>query len=317
MLTKLSLLFCVSLLLVCTAHAQGGRPAPQGKPTGSRSSTLQVELPTPVAETPVPLVGGGGGQMQTLSFVTPDTNFDESLVKGAPFSAESTTEHVQLLGDGNRMVRKSSAKLYRDAAGRTRREHEITRGRGAAPDGHPARLIVINNPLTQVNFIIETHNNIARKRHMPPPNVREAMQRARGDSVGFGVLMPTSAVRRREAEGDAAPAPPKPVREKLGSQIVEGVAAEGTRTTLTIPAGEFDNELPIVISHEEWYAPELQMIVLMKHNDPRFGETTFRLTNILRGEPAPELFQLPDGITVVDAGRGDMPRPFRRPVGNP
>ena len=143
------------------------------------------------------------------------------------------------------------------------------------------------------------------------------MQRARGDNSGFGVLMPTSAVRRREAQGDNAPAPPKPVREKLGSQIVEGVAAEGTRTTLTIPAGEFDNELPIVISHEEWYAPELQMIVLMKHNDPRFGETTFRLTNILRGEPAPELFQLPDGITVVDANRGDGPRPFRRPIGNP
>ena len=143
------------------------------------------------------------------------------------------------------------------------------------------------------------------------------MQQTRGDNAGFGVLMPTTAVRRREAQGDAAPAPPKPVREKLGSQIVEGVAAEGTRTTLTIPAGEFDNELPMVISHEEWYAPELQMIVLMKHNDPRFGETTFRLTNILRGEPAPELFQLPDGITVVDDGRGDRPRPFRRPAGNP
>ena len=316
MLTKTSLLFCVSLLLVSTAYAQSGRPTPQGSPT--RSSTLHVELPTPVAETPVPLVGGGGGgQLQTLSFVTPDTNFDEALVKGAPFSAESTTEHVQLLGDGNRMVRKSSAKLYRDAVGRTRREHEITRGRGAAPDGQPARIIVINDPLTQVNFIIETHNNLVRKRHMPPPRVREAMQRARGDSSGFGVLMPTSAVRRREAQGDNVPAPPKPVREKLGSQVVEGVAAEGTRTTLTIPAGEFDNELPMVISHEEWYAPELQMVVLMKHNDPRFGETTFRLTNILRGEPAPELFQLPDGITVVDANRGEMPRSFRRPVANP
>lgn len=143
------------------------------------------------------------------------------------------------------------------------------------------------------------------------------MQRARGDNSGFGVLMPTSAVRRREAQGDDAPAPPKPVREKLGSQIVEGVTAEGRRTTLTIPAGEFDNELPMVISHEEWYAPELQMIVLMKHNDPRFGETTFRLTNILRGEPASEFFQLPDGITVVDAARGEMPQPFRRPAGNP
>lgn len=319
MLTKICLLFFASLLLVNTAYSQSGRPTPPGNPTGSRSSTMQVELPTPIAETPVPLVGGGGGggQMQTFSFFTPDSTFDEALVKGAPFSAESTTEHVQLLGDGNRMVRKSSAKLYRDAIGRTRREHEITRVRGAAPDGQPARLIVINDPLTQVSFIIETHNNAARKRHMPPPRVREAMQRARGDNSGFGVLMPTSAVRRREAQGDNAPAPPKPVREKLGSQVVEGVAAEGTRTTLTIPAGEFDNELPMVISHEEWYAPELQMIVLMKHNDPRFGETTFRLTNILRGEPAPELFQLPDGIKVLDANRENMPRPYRRPVENP
>jgi len=319
MLTKNCLLFFASLLLANTAYSQSGRPTPQGNPTGSRSSTMQVEIATPVAETPVPLVGGGGGgsQMQPLSFFTPDASFDEALVKGAPFSAESTTEHVQSLGDGNRMVRKSSAKLYRDTVGRTRREHEMTRRRVAAPDGQPARLIVITDPAGQVSYIIETHNNVAHKRQLPPPRVREAMLRARGDSAGFGVLMPTSAVRRREAQGDNAPAPPKPVREKLGSQIVEGVAAEGTRTTVTIPAGEFDNELPMVISHEEWYAPELQMIVLMKHNDPRFGETTFRLINILRGEPAPELFQLPDGITVVDAGRGDMSRPFRRPAGNP
>ena len=140
------------------------------------------------------------------------------------------------------------------------------------------------------------------------------MQRARGDNSGFSVLMPTSAVRRREAEGDAAPAPPKPVREKLGSQIVEGVMAEGTRTTLTIPAGEFDNEQPMVISHEEWYAPELQMIVLMKHIDPRFGETNFRLTNVLRGEPASDLFKLPDGYQVVDANTRRMPAGDHAPM---
>src|SRR5687768_3976377 len=98
MLTRISLLFFASLLLLNTAYSQSGRPTPQGNPTGSRSSTLQVELPTPVAETPVPLVGGsGGGQMQTPSFFTPDSKFDEALVKGAPFSADSITEHVQSL----------------------------------------------------------------------------------------------------------------------------------------------------------------------------------------------------------------------------
>ena len=320
MRTRFCLFLFTTAFTVAGAHAQSGRPAntPKRDPSGSSSSTMQVELPTPVAETPVPLMGGGGGgQIPTLSFTTADANFERTVVKGSPFSAESSTEHIQALTDGNRMVRKSSAKIYRDAVGRTRQEHELTRVRVVAPHGQPAQIIVINDPAGQVNYIIETHTGIARKRQLPPQRVMEAMQRARAGNSGFSVLMPTSAVRRREAEGDAAPAPPKPVREKLGPQIVEGVMAEGTRTTVTIPAGEFDNEQPMVISHEEWYAPELQMIVLMKHIDPRFGETNFRLTNILRGEPSPELFHLPAGVTVVDAGRGDMPRPLRRPVENP
>lgn len=277
---------------------------------------MRVELPTPSAETPVPLMGGD--QMPSLSFTTPDANFERTVVKGAPFSAESVTEHIQVLADGNRMVRKSSARIYRDAVGRTRREHELTRGRAIALDGQPARLIVINDPVGQVNYIIETHTGIARKRQLPPQRVMEAMQRARGDNPSFSVLLPTSTVRRREAEGESAAPAPKPVTEKLTPQIVEGVMAEGRRITLTIPAGEFDNEQAMTISHEEWYASELQMIVLMKHNDPRFGETNFRLTNILRGEPVADLFQLPAGYQVVDANRrpilgGDNPPIRRRP----
>ena len=308
MLQKTCLLVITSLFAVTSVYAQSGRPTPN--PTGSRSSTMQIELSSPVAETPVPLVGERE-QISTLSFITPDAGFDRTVVKGAPFSAESTTEHVQRLGDGNRMVRSSSAKLYRDAVGRTRREHETSRNRGVGPDGQPSRLIVITDVVARVNYIIETHTGIARKRQLPPQTVMDAMQRTQGNTR-FGVLMPTSAVRRREAQGDNAPPPPKPVREKLDSQVVEGVMAEGTRTTLTIPAGEFDNEQPMVISHEEWYAPELQMIVLMKHNDPRFGETTFKLTNILRGEPAADLFQPPAGYSVVDTWP-DMRSPRRVP----
>src|SRR5689334_6269467 len=72
--------------------------------TRQRSSTMRVELPMPpVAETPVPLVDGGAdGRLNTLSFTTPDATFGRSVVKGAPFTAESVTEHVQRLADGNR-----------------------------------------------------------------------------------------------------------------------------------------------------------------------------------------------------------------------
>jgi len=274
---------------------------------------MRVELPTPVAETPVPFEGGrgGGGSVQTLSFTTPDANFERNVVKGAPFTADSTTEHVQTLGDGNRVVRKSVAHLFRDSAGRTRREHLTTRGAVRDADGEEPRLIVINDPVGQVNFTIDTAAGTARKMSLPPGSM-EARQRAMGgdSSSSFGVLMPTSTAHRRMTEGDSASAPPAPKRERVEPQMIEGVMAEGTRTTLTIPAGEFDNERALEITHEEWRSTELQMVVLMKHNDPRFGETVFRLTNITRVEPSPDVFTLPQGYRIVD-GRETFGRPAR------
>ena len=324
LLTIRSLVFIstLSLMAVLSVPAQSSRPAtgPKRPTTGSSSSTMQIELPAPIAETPVPLMGGGREGLQTLSFTTPDANFERVVVKGSAFSADSITEHFQTLADGNRMGRKSSAHIYRDAAGRTRREHQLDRGNALAPDGQPPRLIVINDPVGRVNYVIETQTGIAQKRQLPPERVMESMQRAMGDNAPFSVLMPASTAHRRMAQGDAAPPLPQPSKEKLLPQAIEGVMAEGTRITMTIPAGEFDNEQPMVITHEEWYAPELHMIVLMKHNDPRFGETTFRLTNILRGEPANELFQVPQGYRVVEGGGrremmdpGSRPPPLRRP----
>ncbi|MBV8856030.1 MAG: hypothetical protein JOZ02_03625 [Acidobacteria bacterium] len=299
---------CVALLAslgVAEALAQSGGRV--------RSSTMRVELPMPpVAETPVPLVDGrAGGRVNTLSFTTPDSTFERKVVKGSPFAAESVTEHVQRLGDGNRMVRKSTAKLFRDSAGRTRREHTLTRGAVTAPDGQEPRLIIINDPVGQVEYLVDTARGTIRKTPMTP-GLAEARREAMGTDESFGVLMPTSTAHRRQAEGDAAQPLPEPKKERLETQQIEGVSAEGTRITVTIPAGEFDNEQPLEITHEQWYSPELQMVVLMKHNDPRFGETTFRLTNITRGDPAPDLFTEPQGYRTVDQHEPVFGRPVMR-----
>jgi hypothetical protein len=283
-------------------------------PSGARSGTMRVELPTPVAETPVPLVEGArGGGINTLSFTTPDATFGRKLVKGAPFAAESVTEHVQPLADGNRMVRKSTAKLFRDSAGRTRREHPLTRGNVTAADGQEPRLIVINDPVGQVEYLLDTARGTLRKTGMPPA-LAEARRQALGTESSFGVLMPSRTARRRMAEGDNAAPMPEPKKERLETQQIEGVMAEGTRITVTVPAGEFDNEQPFEITHETWYSPELQMVVLLKHNDPRFGETTFRLTNVTRGEPTPDLFAEPQGYRTIDPHDPVLGRPaMRRP----
>jgi hypothetical protein len=88
--------------------------------------------------------------------------------------------------------------------------------------------------------------------------------------------------------------------EALGTQSIEGITAEGTRTIATIPAGEIGNEKPIEIISEKWYSPELQIQILTKNSDPRFGETTYRVTNIRRGEPDANLFEIPSNYKIED-----------------
>jgi TonB family protein len=89
--------------------------------------------------------------------------------------------------------------------------------------------------------------------------------------------------------------------ESLGKQMIEGVEAEGTRTVTTIPAGKIGNERAIEIVFERWYSPELQTVIMTRHADPRFGETTYRLTNISRDEPSHSLFEVPAGYTVKES----------------
>ena len=88
---------------------------------------------------------------------------------------------------------------------------------------------------------------------------------------------------------------------RIARDSVHGrVAVEGTRTTVTIPAGEIGNELPINIVSERWFSPDLKVLVMSRQSDPRFGETTYRLTNITRAEPSPHLFEIPADFTIVD-----------------
>jgi hypothetical protein len=91
--------------------------------------------------------------------------------------------------------------------------------------------------------------------------------------------------------------------ESLGRQVIEGVQADGTRTTMTIPAGEIGNEQPIQIVRETWYSPDLHMVMLSKRSDPRNGETVVRLSNVSRAEPPRTMFDVPADYKVSDAPR--------------
>jgi len=229
------------------------------------------------------------------------------VVKGAPYKAEAVTEITQSLADGNRIVRKTTSSVARDGEGRTRREANMAALGPLAPHDAP-RLVFIQDPVAGTTFVLEPGSHTARKLGFP-----------RGDGKG---------VRFEGRAPDGGPGPrgrffgrPHEMgegkwdrqTESLGTQTIDGVEATGTRTTVTIPAGAIGNERAITIVSERWLSPELQAVVLSAHRDPRFGETTYRLTGITRGEPDKSLFEVPSDYTVREGPPETMR--FRRAPG--
>lgn len=91
--------------------------------------------------------------------------------------------------------------------------------------------------------------------------------------------------------------------EELGVQTVNGVAAQGTRVTQVVLAGKIGNNRDLHIVNERWYSGDLQLLVKTMNSDPRFGVTTYQLTNIVQGVQDAALFQIPPDYTAVEFGR--------------
>jgi hypothetical protein len=261
-----------------------------------------------------------GGDIFT--FVAAEGAFGGHIVKGAPYSAEAVSENIQVLQDGNRIVRKNSSAIYRDGEGRTRTEHTLRSIGPYASAGEPPVTFFIFDPVAGFNYTLEPNSKIARKMEMPRvlrDGSADTVVFVSGEPVARGenikmrkpgvppvvwqdkdIAIATVDVRGGVAE--VRPDRPENLKtESLGKQNIEGVEAEGTRNTFTIPAGEIGNEQPINIVTESWYSPELRVTVMRKHTDPRQGENNYRLTNIRRAEPDPSLFTVPSDYSVKEA----------------
>ncbi len=253
-----------------------------------------------------------------IDFMSEPIAFDPEPVAGAPYSAEAITDVVQTLSDGNRIVRQNKAQISRDSHGRTRREQGFAMFGPlmTGPRQDQLRSVQISDPATGGTILLDLQSKTAHKIPAPPRMMLRNKIAAVNASAGvagervnvekFEIAVPAPPEARgvvmfNRAEAVAAQRVEKPVVEPLGTQFMEGVAVEGTRTTVTIPAGEIGNELPINIVSERWFSPDLKVLVMSRQSDPRFGETTYRLTNITRAEPSPQLFEIPADFTVIDA----------------
>jgi len=251
----------------------------------------------------------------TFYFISNEMSFDGKLVKGAPYSAEAVTETTQTLADGNRIVNKSTTKLYRDSEGRTRREQTLRSIGPFATAGEPPQTISISDPVAQMSYMFDVRTHTARK--MPsfrfevtvappaesgkPPAATEGpapAQPNRGENTVRDYVMTATPAAGEGYKVEYFGGGKRAKTESLGKQTIEGVEADGMRTTVTIPAGDIGNALAIDIVNERWYSSELQTVIMTKQSDPRFGETVYRLMNIDRGEPDKSLFQVPADYTI-------------------
>jgi TonB family protein len=340
---------------------------------------------------------GQQGGDNAFQFFSQEISFDNRLVKGAPFSADTVSETIQTLTDGNRIVQRSEGRIYRDSQGRTRNERTFQIGGSS----EQSQTINIFDPVNNVNYILDPASKTARKSNTlagtfarvsptfaqttPPASASANLEHPKKISVSGGVLQ-GSAVKKVQPQyppiakaakasgavqvqilineigevieasvvsghpllrdaallaarqwvfkptelsgkpvkvlgiltfnftlSDEEPTPAAPARsipkyttntEQLGKQTIEGVECEGTRSITTMPAGAIGNERPIETVVENWYSPELKMMILTKRNDPRFGESTYRVTNVSRAEPDAQLFLVPSDYMVKDGGAG-------------
>lgn|GEM_PF-311523 len=250
-------------------------------------------------------------------------------VKDSPFSAELVIENIQTLTDGNRIVHRNTTTIYRDGQGRTRQEitHLLP---GLSNDENKERkTIQIFDPVAGHTYTIDPQNRTVHKFvNFARPIMKDNTAVGAVAGTAFNVEVPGNATIGAPVRGNTpnnglppgtptasasvtpVPSPIRPVprfsvkmetkNETLGTEMVEGVAAEGTRVTHTIPAGSVGNERPIDIIFERWFSQDLKMEILVKNIDPRRGETIQRLTNITRNEPDPSLFEIPSDYTLQE-----------------
>jgi hypothetical protein len=209
------------------------------------------------------------------------------VVTGAPYTATVTNTVVKTLADGNTIQRTTTGTVARDSEGRTYSQETIS---GMFGQSGTKTMTFISDPVAGYVYTLNAENKTATRRALHTHDGTSTTS-ASGTTPGFR----NSA---RAANGNASP---NVTSSDLGTQLVNGVNAQGKSVTHTIPAGQMGNEKPIVATTETWYSPDLHVVISSKRTDPREGTSTYALTNIQRSEPPAALFAVPSDYTVKDA----------------
>ena len=252
--------------------------------------------PAPASTRPAGLVFPGGPGARNLSLMSlrsamglgfPTMNLladpPGRFAVNAPYSAVGDTEFVSRFPDGNRIIQKSSIQYYRDGQGRTRIERPIT----GAVDALVA--VMINDNVSGQHYILHPQARMAQVFKVPPQTVAHESPAA----------SPQDLISLMMADQAGTEAPPTTVA--LGQKEIEGLTTTGTRWEKTFAAGIIGNDKPITLPIEQWFSPDLGVIVAASQQTSTGAELTYRLHNVSRSEPDSALFTIPADYTRTEA----------------
>lgn len=263
--------------LVTTTHAQATTASRHDQ---AAKVTAEIAAMLPSAEE------GQDKQVKEKNEVVELISIDSRLIKGKPFSADTTTDIVQTLSDGNHIAHHTISKFYRDSSGRTRREQTFGNVDPSNPGPHEVKIFV-DDPVANAAYVFDPGEKSVIRRTRSSKFLDER-ENQNNPSVG--------SLPKLDESRDI-------VKQDLGQKTIEGVACTGTMQTITIPAGQIGNEQPIAIVTETWFAPSIDAIVQSSTNDPRFGNTVYQLHNIQLSEQPLSLFEPPANYAVQTARR--------------
>jgi hypothetical protein len=266
----------------------GSRPPESAKVMTARlrvatvsSLLLLIAIPTVGQSTSAPAARTEG-----------DCPLAKSNPAGVPYSALVEITLLQTLADGTHIESKQqSTQVYHDSHGRLRQEFKQPFFGPTGVQEEFLRYIMITDPVDCVTYNLDVSAHVARRHIYAPAEMNPAGPTTEPSNVAKQPAPPTTSEELR----------PKTSTERLGTDMIEGLAVEGKRFTTTYPAGSQGNDRAIVVTSESWrMSLEPKLVVLSKTSDPRAGETTDRLTNFQLGEPSPDLFQVPSDYQIQD-----------------
>jgi hypothetical protein len=181
-------------------------------------------------------------------------------IEGRPFRAEYEEVHSR---PATGEVLRHRGMIYRDSAGRVRQEHFLEH---AADKAEPAPKVVSIADSTE----LVVHFSDSRTKETAKLDLGRALRNEGATRADAMCPVPTDSQSQCE-----------PTRELLGPRIIAGFVCHGIRRTMGLETSE------------HWLSEDLAMLLFEEVRSPDC-QITYRVFNIVLGEPQPGLFVAPE-----------------------